>query len=188
MNELLLRRRVASAKPYDAEIEYLETQGNCTINTTCIPQGDKISISTKFMFIGYATTAQWICFYRAYVDENTQTFRWLRNGSNATDTLITNGAKPSGSTTEPHWVVQANGLYEVETNGRSVTVNGTTRQARAAVSTLNTGTMRIFDTRIKARCYYFKIKDDGVPILDCIPVRVGTVGYMYDKVSSMVDD
>jgi hypothetical protein len=35
----------------------------------------------------------------------------------------------------------------------------------------------------KARLYNFSISDNGILVRDLIPVRVGNVGYMYDKVS-----
>lgn len=33
------------------------------------------------------------------------------------------------------------------------------------------------------RLYGMKVSDAGTPVADCIPVRVGSVGYMYDRVS-----
>lgn len=188
MNELLLRRRVAAVKslPYDAEIEYLETQGNCYISTNARPSGSQIAISTKFMFLGYVNNTSWIPWYIAYVDDNKQVFRTCKNYGTSTSILINNGAKGSGSTGDPSYTVAANSIYEIETSGRSVTVNGTKKTCRAASSALNTAAMRIFNNNFKGRCYYFKMWNGSTAMLDCIPVRVGTVGYMYDKVSKQL--
>lgn len=38
----------------------------------------------------------------------------------------------------------------------------------------------------KARLYKFSISDNGILVRDLIPVRVGNVGYMYDKVSGQL--
>lgn len=188
MNELLLRRRVAASKslPYDAEIEYLETQGNCLIITNAIPSGSQIAISTKFMFLGYVNSTSWIPWYIAYVNENTQCFRIARNGTSNTDIKVNNGAQASGAGGDASYSVAVNSIYEIETSGRSVTVNGTAKTSRAASSILNTAPMRIFNANFKGRCYYFKMWNGSTAMLDCIPVRVGTVGYMYDKVSKQL--
>ena len=34
------------------------------------------------------------------------------------------------------------------------------------------------------KCYYLKLWDNGVLVRDMVPVRVGQVGYMYDRVSN----
>ena len=42
------------------------------------------------------------------------------------------------------------------------------------------------DEFMKGRVYSFKIYDNGVVVRDFIPVRVGNVGYMYDKISKQL--
>jgi hypothetical protein len=135
------------------------------------------------MFIGYVNNKSWIPWYIAYVNENTQTFRIMRNGGSNTIVIINNGATPEGSFFDAQFTVSANGIYEIVTNGREVTFNGETKTNRVASSSLNTAKMRIMNVDFKGRCYYFKLWDGNTLLLDCIPVRVGNVGYMYDKVS-----
>jgi hypothetical protein len=36
------------------------------------------------------------------------------------------------------------------------------------------------------RIYYLKVLNGNQPVFDAIPVRVGQVGYMYDKVSGQL--
>lgn len=170
-------------KPYDAEIEYLETQGNCYIVTNSVPSGSNIAIASKFMFIGYVNNTQWVPWYIAYVNEQTQVFRIARVYSSDTIIMINNGATGAGSVSDAQFTVSANGIYEIETKGQRVTVNGVTKTNRAASSSLNTAKMRIMNADFKGRCYYFKLRDGNTLLLDCIPVRIGNVGYMYDKVS-----
>lgn len=81
---------------YDAEIEYLETQGNCNILTPYVPSGLNIGIQTKFMPLGYTQNTNWMSWYNAYTNEQTQCFRCMRPRSN--DLIwITNGAVSAGS-------------------------------------------------------------------------------------------
>jgi hypothetical protein len=170
-------------KPYDAEIEYLETRGNCRIRTNSVPSGSDIAISSKFMFSGYLNNSGWIPWYVAYTNQNTQTFRIMRDGSSNTTVRINNGAEAIGSNGDAQFTVSANGIYEIETNGREVTFNGVTKTGRVASSSLNTAKMQMMSDAFKGRCYYFKLRDGNTLLLDCIPVRVGNVGYMFDKVS-----
>lgn len=169
--------------PYDAEVEYLESQGNCYIVTNSVPSGSHIAISSKFMFSGYLNNTKWVPWYISYVNENTQTFRIARDDSSNTIVRINNGADAYGATFDAQFNVSANGIYEIATNGRTITVNGVTKTGRVASSSLNTAPMRIMNAAFKGRCYYFKMWNGNTLLLDCIPVRVGNVGYMYDKVS-----
>lgn len=41
-------------------------------------------------------------------------------------------------------------------------------------------------TLLTGKFYYAKIWDNGTLVRDYIPVRVGTTGYMYDKVSGQL--
>lgn len=168
---------------YDAEIEYLETQGNCNIPTPYVPSGLNIGIQTKFMPLGYTQNTNWISWYVAYTNEQTQCFRCMRPRSN--DLIwITNGAVSAGSGSDPAYNITFGNTYEIVTKGRSISVNGVTKTGRTQSSTQNTGILFIFSNTFKGRCYYFKVLDNGNLILDCIPVRIGNVGYMYDKVSN----
>ena len=170
---------------YDAEIEYLETQGNCNIPTPYVPSGLNIGIQTKFMPLGYTQNTNWMSWYNAYTNEQTQCFRCMRPRSN--DLIwITNGAVSAGSGSDPQYNITFGNTYEIVTNGRSISVNGVTKTGRTQSSTHNTGIISIFENRFKGRCYYFKVLDNGNLILDCIPVRIGNVGYMYDKVSNQL--
>jgi hypothetical protein len=135
------------------------------------------------MFIGYVNNNPWIPWYISYVNEQTQVFRIMRDGNSNTTVIINNGATASGSVSDARFTVSANGIYEIVTNGREVTFNGVTKTNRVASGSLNTTRMRIMNVDFKGRCYYFKLRDGNTLLLDCIPVRVGNVGYMYDKVS-----
>ena len=72
-----MRRRMMMNKalPYDAEVEYLESAGNCVIRTPIIPTGDDIRIQTKVLFKGYTDGGSFIPWFYTYVNEQTNTYR-----------------------------------------------------------------------------------------------------------------
>ena len=184
MNELLLRRRVAASKglPYDAEIEYLETQGECSIDTGVVVQGSNISIQTKFMYNGYTDNTEYLYWYQAYSEETKQAFRVIRQGTRNDYVLAYNGQQANGI--RPSFRVTSGTIYEISTSGLSITLNGTTKESGTYKNVLNTGSLRIFSGKFIGRCYYMRVFDGQSLLLDCIPVRKGTTGYMYDKISS----
>lgn len=164
-------------------IEYLESQGNCYIQTTCIPSGSKIAISAKFMFEGYTSSSNYIPWYSAYVNDSTQTFRIVRRSSQI---CVQNGSVGIKPQKDAVYNPVIGDIYEIETNGNSVSVNGSAKTTRALSSVLNTNPLVIFNNSFKGRCYYFKVYDNNIINLDLIPARVGSDGYMYDRVSKQL--
>ena len=163
------------AVPYDAEIEYLESDGNqyidtgitCTTPTKYILRGAKVGnrASNKSGFFG---SNAWLYSLIFYTSDNN--LRWC-NYSNRYDfnNLV------SGT------------FYDIECNKNgSMYVNGNETSLN---SDTNFGGDNI---KIFVGAYYaassvkiskFKIYNGETLLLDLIPVRKGNVGYMYDKVS-----
>ena len=82
-----------------------------------------------------------------------------------------------------------NTSYTIIANKTAFTINGTAKTINAT-NTFETPTnLYIFGnqkTQGAFILYYIKITKDGYLVRDFIPVRVGEVGYLYDKVSGQL--
>lgn len=183
-NILLNRRRTYGGNktlPYDSEIEYLESNGNCIIDTGYVPTGDDIHLLTKVYYNGYVTMGQWIAWFSAYTSESNNAYRIIRSSAYDSAVLMYNGTIAGGGGTS--FNVSVGTLYNIDFNRNTYNINGTTGTLSSYKGTQNTATMNLFSTNFKGRFYGFTIYKNDVLQLDLIPVRVGQVGYMYDKVS-----
>ena len=182
MNPLLMRRRLmmkptGQVPPYDTEVEYLESTGTQYIDTGITPHQDiaveikwknPTSQNNKFLFGGGTSNSDCI---RAYIGNSA--FWRFGGGSvsiNTQNTIVRTATMDSAM----------------------VTINGTDYNYSGTVGTFSSSTsIKIFTganatATIEARIYYFKIFVNGVLALDLIPVRIGQVGYMYDRVNGQI--
>ena len=168
---LSLRRRFmgANAKPYDAEIEYLQTNGYQYIDTGFSDEISEFELVFESLsriagvFISKSKTYYWNKFlitasnfglhfgldsmvYRDFKAETIYTLRY-RNGN----FKLFEGAQEVFSINE----------YYIEEQDANYVLFGCDKQ------------------QTSGRLYSFKIPG----IFDMIPVRVGNDGYMYDKIS-----
>lgn len=173
---------------YDAEVEYLETDssGVCYIQTDYVPSGANISYETKFRWISWGGSSNtYITLYAARTSSSTQGFMAWRYGSSTRQIQIYCGQRGWANS----------GIKKSLTSGKDVVLhadvnsidfNGTvSTYSEGAYSSANKKALRLWHNSIpiSLRYYYFKMWDDGVLKLDLIPVRVGNVGYMYDRVT-----
>lgn len=169
--------------PYDAEVEYLQSSGTQWMDTG-------ITISTNTIVEAKAQfTVQ---------DSTFQTLIGCANGGmgvmiglqNNTGKLYiqvgkTGYALTDGSQTGLHVFTST-----VSGSTQSLDVDGTT-SSNSIVTPICSRTMYLFarnreqgaTNHAKAKLYYCKIRKGGNLVFDAIPVRVGQVGYMYDRVS-----
>ena len=188
-----LRNALMAGKllPYDAEVEYLESTGMQWIDTGVIANGEfdveytiQTPSSTDFtlqFMVGGARSASQHLNFGQYEPNGRFTLGFLGN----------------------YWVVAtsviaANTLYTVKIHyaygSQTATINGAnaTSQTLTGTEALNLN-IYLFKRNfygasdtippMKGRMYAFKIWQNGVLVRDFIPVRVGQVGYMYDRVS-----
>lgn len=191
MGTLLNRRRYMGEKalPYDAEIEYLENPigGNGGyINTGIIPT-NATSSEIDFEVLQNDTNIP-VCGVMA-----STTKRFIL------DTKVNNAIRfywGSGSyEPRPYAYVNEHIKLVQESNNISITSN---RRDVSGSSRGNWGTIGypicLFiyfigeptqegNAGVGLRIYYYKIYDNNTLVRDLVPVRVGTTGYMYDKVS-----
>lgn len=171
--------------PYDAEIAYLESTGEQWIDTG-IYADNRYTISFKIedkpltnkgtygLFGEYVGSGGKLC----YMSIDKQTSNRFSGGWDG----YTFGA----------WSVQSWGgnTYEFVMNRNKSMVNGSLWASYSSTVINESGyTMLIFNVnntwfeKSRVKLHYFKIEMDSKPIIDLIPVRVGNVGYMYDRVT-----
>lgn len=181
----IFRRRLMmgqgeSVLPYDSEVEYL--------------QGDKYS------YINTGMKASGILHIKTYLVDffSSATGYWPFGGRNAynnnayglfvaTDTGLLNVAY-NGNTNEFNkyssypsscWVEMKSGSIKVGSTTHTFTAKTFTSSYNVILFGLNNGGS-IIRCSVKIGKTFIT---DGTTTLDLIPVRVGTVGYMYDKLS-----
>ena len=197
MNPLLIRRRgMMEARqgglPYDAEIEYLESDGTQYINTG-IYADNETSVSMRARqtdvfndncFIGMDEgTSDTKSFCVEYFYTNTSRFGLLLNFDSVTRLY------QSGVVGNTNWHVISASKDNLIVDGNVYNTQFSPPSAFTAIYPLfmyafgRNGSPFIFS---KVSMSYCKIFSNGVLVRDFIPVRVGTVGYMYDRVSGQL--
>ena len=190
----LLRVPIAAEKlPYDTELEYLKSDGNAYIDTGVLVSSD-ISVynemysesKTDFNTDGYYDNTQEavIRFYR-YVPWSYRDEIQLYCGT-------------SMSYSNPPYSVQTWHSILTDIKNKVAILDGTSYNYNYASTFTGKANLPIFarcDVKSTGTFYYvnavnreriFKIWQNDVLVRDFIPVRVGSVGYMYDRVSKQL--
>ena len=172
--------------PYDAEVEYLHSNGNQYIDSGIECTGD-----LKVEFVGLITTNvnAAACggihttspYFRHHWSPYNNSFYWIQH---STETNASISLSSSRDTWYTIIIDPANGTGSVNGSGKTFTAlsaSSTTGQnyfifARKA----SDGGVQSRPCRFKS----FKMWRNNVLLRDFIPVRIGQVGYMYDKVSN----
>lgn len=179
--------------PYDAEIQYLRTTNRSRITTDYVPKGDNIVIKAKVNFENYygGDMNGWFGNYK----DNSSNFFGIRRTSTSdgkSSCSVSNNSRYSDGGTAHTFTLSI--INTIELSKTTLIVNGGTPiQLTNVAGNENNNPIALFiycpfakGTSVGCmvgNIYYFKVEDNGVTVLDLIPVRVGTVGYMYDKVS-----
>ena len=175
--------------PYDAEVEYLESTGTQYFDTVVV-NTDSVTWSGTIR----QTDSSKACFGFGYRFVTAATYvgnmRWLfiypdrRIG-------LRNGSYAENSTSE----VPASTPFRISYDGTTVYVDSVpfvTCTARSTTSNygvaylLGINTTGYYNADLSpsvGRIYDFTISDNSTLVRDFIPVRVGQVGYMYDRVT-----
>lgn len=178
--------------PYDSEVEYLESTGTQYIVTNTIPDNGEWKLETSIKVNETGQNAGVVAIYgdvRFYLlDLYTTKFRVCNFGgswSNSKALLksyVANQYNTVISTIKPNLV--------------TLTVNGSTVQLSVADGAPTTNTPFGIFTRwlsndnpssfSKVSIKYMKLFKENILVNDFIPVRIGSIGYMYDKVSGLL--
>ena len=184
--ELRRRAMMGKSKPYDAEVEWLSSNNTAYINTGIVPKDTPrvvinlmtLNVHTDADVCGFAsnTVPSFIGDFSIY-NGSKQSFNYYRYYSTSSIQSL------ASSVDYNDWAEWDLG-YIIKCNNE--TLNTLERQSFAS----NSQTLYLFKGRSIAladiRVGKVKIFDGNKLKRDFIPVRVGQVGYMYDKVSGQL--
>lgn len=198
MGSIVNRRRVYEKRmipieyleadnPYTGDIRYV----NC-INTGYIPKSNNVRINTKIMWKDYALTlnTDWFGGY-SFVDKKMHGIGIGPVKGNKTSLTI----NYNNYNQRNIYSVEQGGIYEIYLSSDICTINGQVISVTPPVTDGSENTAPIylfrssmtgnsgFASGFQGRFYYFQIYEGDQLVMDLIPVRIGTTGYMYDKVS-----
>lgn len=180
LHNLSSSRLLSSEKhPYDAEIEYLRSTGTQWIDTG-INGGNLVTVEIKAIF--------------AYADDS-KLFGYRINYASARNIILASGDGKyyldygNGSQFNSGVGVDSN-IHTFKLDKNNAYIDEKLTNVYPA-QTFTGGSMYLFacnqngnvNGATRATVYYTKISKNGILVRDFIPVRVGTTGYMYDKVS-----
>lgn len=167
---------------YEAEVEYLESDGNSYIDT-----GLKASSELGILaHIQVLTNSQWLFGGANGYGNKALSFLFTTGDSSYRyGNEVINLGRLSLNTTYEFDSTQNHNVMKVGSLTFSATVSTFTSdynlylftENRAGVPTLLSSGVRIYD---------FKIYQNSTLVRDFIPVRIGSVGYMYDKVTKQL--
>lgn len=173
--------RVVYLPAYEAEVEYLESTGTQWIDTGVVASSELGIIAhiavmkdnTTYLFGG--ADGLWTAEYgfMAVTGNNTSSFRF---GSTTTDrSPLNTGVNYEFDNTSNHNILTVGDTtYQLQFNEFVSSFNFYLFAENRSGSSWKSAGVRIYD---------FKIYSGSTLVRDFIPVRIGTTGYMYDKVS-----
>lgn len=173
--------------PYDAEIEYLESTGTQWIDTglNTLPAYDytQFKYSMEVMFL--KSTGRELM--------GTDGYNFFgKNGTKPEVLVYTHNINIVGTWAEYTVFTKRDVWGYGIVNGIKITGQGRYEANYPAYKICIFGIgKRITSTTLPShlctcRLKYFKIAENDIVVFDAIPVRVGQVGYMYDKVSGQL--
>ena len=175
--------------PYDAEIEYLESTGTQFIKTG-ITQADDLTIECTFQKTG--STSTWGTYFGCgYSDNSAYNILGRHYSTTPTDFNPWFANTTYGECRVP---VSTNSMNTVVVKAGSCVKDGTSYTISTVTGRLSSYEIYLFTANKDnaswrpqpCRISRFVIKRGSTTLADYIPVRVGTVGCMYDKVSGEI--
>lgn len=197
MIELARRRMMmgGSSKPYDAEVEYIENDGQCTIDSK-VNSNSNLTIEAKF-----------------YIPRITGTIygQWLYGGRNLDKTIEMQGLlslpadSPENSQVRYYGsincprnyegivrVLQSRNIFTELEHNDVVTFYRYSFSLDTSIwifgFNTSTGTHGYNNTHQGSRLYYWRVFNGTTLLQDLIPVRKGNRGMMYDRVTGQSFD
>jgi len=183
MGMMINRRRVCGGKslPYDYEVEYLESSGTQYIDTGVYPDST-YTFDTDVTLLNNGSTTLWGCRRSGSYDSlNSQCYLNFNPSNGYKHIYLFSTSVRLPDNWKSNFMPVLNTMYSL----RGITVVPTmsvmtypiTLFAFNMIGDINPSTSRIGS---------FTAYSNGVKVCDMIPVRVGQVGYMYDKVSGQL--
>lgn len=191
-DKILLRRRgmmAGKALPYDAEIEYLQGDGNQFINTDIVPTN---TTGMSIDMLSLVTSDAYACGVRdtsgntrfCIGQHNQVYFVWGVFSAQTTGTILLQGYKVHAELNmynSRQFVYSGNNQSETLSVPSSLGFTPVNKIRLFGAAGINQSYMKFV-----GNIYSFKVTNGTNLVFDAIPVRVGTVGYMYDRVSGQL--
>lgn len=179
--QLMMGQGESGPVPYDARIEYLESTGTQWIDTGIIPD-DNTGLCIKAYSSNTSDT------YVVGLRNSTGNTRWCIGHMSNGYYYAINTASSNKYTTNPLE------MFFNYLNSKKVKVHGYGDGAFPSLSFVPAYNIRMFGSagvvasysKWAGRIYYLQITQGESVVMNLIPVRVGTVGYMYDEVSKQL--
>ena len=174
----------AVGKPYDAEVEWLQSDGVAYIDTG-FKHNQNTRIVCKLEHVGTMQTYSYPFGSLGGVSGTNKLFTACVNGNSRLATYY-------GTGTAHAFSISGSGVHTFDMNKNVHKVDNSTytfssRTFSSSYNTLIFGYTSydgsFIGSKIEVRFYYFQIYDNGDLVRDFIPVRDNGVGYLYDKVS-----
>jgi hypothetical protein len=182
----------ATGLPYDAEVEYLEGTGTQYIDTGVYSSGGMVRYELDFR---PSSAKQQNGVNQGYFGLSNSGSRWF---GVAYTTLRSRGVGIGLGQSAIWSGMTAIDRYVVAVSASSATVNGEDVGTPGSVYVSRAGNLYLFAVNCvdvsgvssvapqDCRVYGLKIYGSGVLVRDFIPVRVGTTGYLYDRVGKQL--
>lgn len=182
------RRRVMGGKrlPYDAEVEYLEGSGTQWIDTGIVPNRDDVVMIVDAQKVQSVNDT--ICFGMKTYNQNDFAINlygsvklyWWYGGRSGNVAI---------NVTERHLYEIGNSIRIDSTKIQDVTISNTFVGNSSKLTLFGMGNQSVptgVNYPFYGRIFSSIIRYGNDVILDFIPVRIGQLGYMYDKVSGQL--
>lgn len=189
------RATLMGRKPYDAEIEYLESNGTQYIDTLYKPNG-KTRIKAKGRYtkptIDNTGSMHFLFGVRDGSTFYDMLWNYYRSGPNVNYVIYLHYGTDTAEwrNNDMNKDVEVDLSYEggYYNGEKKLTVTDTANQSNYSLYLLwcNVNGVGQATRKPYGRMYYCKIYENNLLVLDLIPVRVGNVGYMYDRVSGQL--
>ena len=186
-----MRRRMMMGRglPYDAEIEYIESTGTQYINLLKTINSATDNIVVEFMLTKIPTNTRG--FFGARLGASAKNFSIGLASSSYIFADVNNTTYSSYRATAGQNGINKRCVVNLSRSERKITINGmvTSRNTTVIPSDFETNIAYLFainglsDICEKARFYSLEWKRNNQMYINLISVRVGQVGYLYDKVS-----
>lgn len=181
MSEFRRKLLVVNSKPYDTEVEYLENTYRDWINT-----GVRLTNDMGFKIVFESTTQTGAGFPICGVFQSSGGNLCLRFG--AANIFVVYSGTTYVDTKVNKSTTVGNKTTVVVTVEHEVFVNGVKKGSFSRDTQVNESDFLLFRATgntnfTPLKIYEFSLFTPNETVFDGIPVRLGTTGYMYDKVS-----
>ena len=166
-------------------VEYLKGVSGTYINTG-IAGNSNVEMNIKYSFYAHE---QYGAVYGNYVDENTNAVRLILQSSSNNNGYINVDTKAGSSAAATNAGTKNTPITVIACKTR-ITINGTSITPPTTNGTVNSTNIALFakSTTVSptgtagVKIFYCKMKQSNILTRDYVPVRIGTTGYLLDKV------